>query len=183
MSWVLALTSIDWPTWLIRAAGGIPGGALFTAAWSLWIKPQRERKNLARALRVEVVANVSYLLDTLIDLHTGAIPFSLQVGTLLYQSVAQRLGELPLPVASAVVLVYRDFELLNVAVERYHYLCQQQLQDTAGFGRELFREAEAIRQQLPMNIQKTIENAHAVVAQLIRVGRDRRSTLPPLPPK
>ncbi|MGH7650067.1 MAG: hypothetical protein ACREND_18325, partial [Gemmatimonadaceae bacterium] len=53
------------------------------------------------------------------------MPFSFEGSTLLYASVASQLGCLPVDVLSEVVLLYRDFELLNGAVERFHYFNQE----------------------------------------------------------
>jgi len=44
---LLVLTSI--PSWVIHVAAGIPGGALFTACWSLWTKRRSARLLLVRS--------------------------------------------------------------------------------------------------------------------------------------
>jgi len=85
---------------------------VFSAAQSLlWLKPRRQRKSLARGLRVEVAANARHLLEVRCDLGISSdVPFSLRVGTLVYGSVEHDLGDLPTKLVSQVVLLYRDFE-------------------------------------------------------------------------
>lgn len=165
--------------WTARILLGVFGGAGFTALWEMWLKPRRQRKSLARALRIELAANCSYLLEVYAQVtSTGAVPFSLQLSTLLYKSVADQLGALPSRVVSEVVLVYRSFELLSGDVERYHYLGEEMRSATSGFERELFQQAESIRQRLPINIRLANESGVTTTLSLSRLAGEKRVKAP-----
>jgi hypothetical protein len=113
--------SMAWPSidlsWLAGVSPwvqGLFGGAGATLLWEGVIKPAKDRRSLAHVLAEEVSHNIQYAASarSFILHDPKRIPGDFSLSTMVFSSVADRLGELP-ELVNEIVLLYRRTEELN----------------------------------------------------------------------
>jgi hypothetical protein len=103
--------------WLVipgSLIAGLFGGAGWSALWELWLRPRRDRVSIARALTAEIDGNVaiaSSLLKTWDK--TQPVPSMLRFSTLIFSSVAPKIGAIEVSVLPDLVRLYRSFDNLS----------------------------------------------------------------------
>jgi hypothetical protein len=93
--------------------GGLFGGAGATLIWEMAIRPVREGRAFSRLLLTELVINRRIIAERIRILDTNPLPpKGFRLYTVIFDSSAGRLSELPLGVGALVYWVYRYFERL-----------------------------------------------------------------------
>lgn len=104
-------------TALIAVVSGAGGAALL----ELWLKPKRLRRSAAIVLAAEVVQNGIVLALHLVSgkKHPLWIAHDFRLSVIGFQSIADRVSELPPKVVRRTLLLYGRFDELNQAMTRY----------------------------------------------------------------
>lgn len=165
------------PEWVTPASTillGLFGGAGATLLWELWLKPRRERKQVARALSAEVSLNLRHLVAmSSVGMQTNrAIPADFELSTLMFEAIADRVGELPLPVLSRLIPLYNRFRYLNRAATEYGALIDKRDAhvDKGAKFLSLASEVNAANEAFYRTLETTIERADALNGDLYRVA-------------
>ena len=100
---------------------GFFGGAGAVLIWELILKPRRERRNVARVIAAEVLVNLQFMYGRRVRQRSAPthVPASSSLSLVAFQSVGDRIGELPADEIRAVVELYAHFDMLNRLV-RHH---------------------------------------------------------------
>lgn len=151
---------------------GLFGGAGATLLWEGILKPHRDRRSLAHVLAVEISHNLQYAVGQRLYLNENpkGLPGDFRLSNLVFQSVADRVGDLQ-DLAGDVVLICRQVDELNALPEGFTRALDQYL---AARGTDQRREVEA-RAQLDsiLSVYRTgletlIGRLNAVLPQLRR---------------
>lgn len=106
---------MTWPGLAVSLISGLFGGAAWNAAWELWFRPRRDRKSIAQALTAEISGNVRVgenLLSRLVDLRER-VPDIAPFSTMVFTSLAPRLGDVDVSALQDLIWLYRDIDYLN----------------------------------------------------------------------
>lgn len=95
------------------------GGAGATLLWELVLKPMRERRAVAEVLAAEVSLNLQLLAAAGSLANPRKIPPDFKLATRVFESIADKLGELPPQVVAEVVFLYHYFNELNEQPRAY----------------------------------------------------------------
>jgi hypothetical protein len=120
-------------TLLVNLLAGLFGGAGATLVWELAIKPRRERQAVARLLMAEMMLNRRIVINAQRGREAGTVtmpPSTRLLHATSYAASAQRLAELPIPVAIMVDWTYRYLDKITNTQERYWSVAMQN--DSAG---------------------------------------------------
>ena len=92
---------------------GLFGGAGATLLWELVLKPMRERRNVAEVLSAEVSLNLELLAAAELHARPDNVPSDFELSTMVFDAMAERIGELPSQTVREVIFLYRYFKQLN----------------------------------------------------------------------
>jgi len=92
---------------------GLFGGAGATLLWELVLKPMRERRNVAEVLSAEVSLNLELLAAAELHASPDNVPSDFELSTMVFDAMAERIGELPSQTVREVIFLYRYFKQLN----------------------------------------------------------------------
>jgi len=98
---------------------GLFGGAGATLPWELVLKPMRGRRNVAKVLSAEVSLNLQLLAVAKLHARPDSVPPDFELSTMVFDAMAERIGELPLQTVSEVIFLYRYFKQLNEHPKSY----------------------------------------------------------------
>lgn len=98
---------------------GLFGGAGATLLWETVLKPRRERRSVAQVLSAEVSLNLQLLAAALVGADAKKLPPDFRLSTMVFDAVAERIGELRPDDVGEVVFLYNHFTNLNRLVEFY----------------------------------------------------------------
>lgn len=98
---------------------GLFGGAGATLLWELVLKPMRERRNVAEVLSAEVSLDLQLLAATELYARSDNVPSDFELSTMVFDAMAERIGELPSQTVSEVIFLYQYFKHLNKLPKTY----------------------------------------------------------------
>jgi hypothetical protein len=100
---------------LAGAMLGLFGGVGTTALWELWVRPARDRRNLARLLVTEIRMNrreVEWMIASRRE-NPDFLPLNLSLATATYDTRSEAVGGLPEELLPEVVELYARFQNIN----------------------------------------------------------------------
>lgn len=100
-------------------AAGLFGGIGATVAWEAFLRPVRERLHIAEVLASEVSLNMQLLAGAHVSARPDKVPTDFELSTAVFDSVVDRVGQLPPSVVGKVLLLYRFFRRLNDLPKTY----------------------------------------------------------------
>ncbi len=92
---------------------GLFGGAGATLLWELVLKPMRERRNVAAVLSAEVSLNLELLSAAKLLARPDNVPSDFELPIMVFEAMAERIGELPSQTVREVIFLYRYFKQLS----------------------------------------------------------------------
>lgn len=98
---------------------GLFGGAGATLLWELVLKPMRQRRNVAEVLSAEVSLNLELLAAAEVNARPDNVPSDFELSTMVFDAMAERIGELPSQTVREVIFLYRYFKQLNELPKMY----------------------------------------------------------------
>jgi len=98
---------------------GLFGGAGATLLWELALKPMRERRNVAEVLSAELSLNLELLAVAELYASPDNVPSDFELSTMVFDAMAERIGELPSQTVREVIFLYRYFKQLNELPKQY----------------------------------------------------------------
>ena len=98
---------------------GLFGGAGATLLWELVLKPMRERRGIAEVLSAEVSMNLQLLGAASTLANPRKIPPDFRLSTAVFESITDKVGELPPQLVAEVVFLYHYFTELNEQPKAY----------------------------------------------------------------
>ncbi len=97
----------------ISFLAGVFGGSGAVLLWELALRPWVQGRAVAEVLSAEVSQNLEYLTAASMLAKPTKIPGDFSVGTAVFASLTDRIGDLPPDLVGEVVFLYRYFEVLN----------------------------------------------------------------------
>ena len=98
---------------------GAFGGSGAVLLWELALRPWVHGRAVAEVLSAEVSQNLKYLTAASMLAKANKIPSDFSVGTAVFASLTDRIGDLPPDLVGEVVFLYRYFEELNRMPSRF----------------------------------------------------------------
>lgn len=163
---------------LASLLAGLFGGAGWSAAWELWLRPRRDRRSIARALTAEIEGNVamaSSLLFSWSD-RRDAVPAILRFSTLVFTSLSSNLGDVDVEILQDLVWLYRDFAYLN---DFSAVSAEIEMRDA---GSSNYGQRIQNRQQLALDFKNALEEM-LVASVRVQEGLSRRATAKGVAPR
>lgn len=152
---------------------GLFGGVGATVLWEGIVKPYRERRNLARSLATEILTNRIRLQKTFsIRASTPkTLPFNLQLSTLVFESVAEKIAELPEEILPELIQLYNHFISVNAIKAHLKGNLDQRPGADASTVEILKKKYLKGLDGLDSNIQASISAADKLLPKLVRYAR------------
>jgi hypothetical protein len=100
-------------TEIISFLAGVFGGSGAVLLWELALRPWVQGRAVAEVLSAEVSQNLEYLTAASMLAMPKSIPGDFSLGTAVFASLTDRIGDLPPDLVGEVVFLYRYFEELN----------------------------------------------------------------------
>lgn len=88
---------------------GLFGGIGATFVWEAFLRPVRERRNIAEVLSAEISLNLQLLAGAHIHARPDKVPTDFELSTSIFDSVVARVGELPPDIVGEVILCVQVF--------------------------------------------------------------------------
>jgi hypothetical protein len=152
---------------------GLFGGVGATVVWEGLIKPHLDRRNLSRSLATEILANRTRLVRALATRNSDPrkLPFSLHLSTIVFESVAERIAELPEEILPDLIRLFHQFVYVNaIRAHLKENLDQRPGADNAT--EEVLRKRFSDGLEgLDTNLQIAIEWADELLPKLVRYSR------------
>ena len=95
------------------------GGAGATLVWELVLKPMRERRAIAEVLSAEISINLQLLAAASSFANPKRIPSDFALSTTVFESITDKIGELPPQLVLEVVFLYGYFRELSEQPKAY----------------------------------------------------------------
>lgn len=166
---------------------GLFGGIGAVLAWELFVRPMVQGRAIAEVLSAEVSFNLEYLSAASLVARANSIPMDFAVSTIVFESVTDRIGDLPPNLVGEVVFLYRYFTELNKLPAGYG----ETLREFRGYEpgspnhQAAQRELAALIAVFNQNVQKAIARIELVQPLLLAAaspwwsirGRRRRKPI------
>lgn len=156
---------------------GLFGGVGTTAIWEGWVRPARDRRNLARLLVAEIRLNrreVEHVIASRRE-SPGFVPLNLSLATATFDARSEAVGGLPEELLPEVVELYARFQNLNEVGATVPPLLARVEEATRGSDREAELTAE-LRGRLDAlygGLERCSAAIDAVLPPLVRLARFR----------
>ena len=129
---------------LAGAMLGLFGGVGTTALWEGWVRPARDRRNLARLLVAEIRMNrreVEWMIARRGE-EPDFLPVNLSLATAVFDARSQDVGALPEELLPEVAELYARFHNLNEVAATLPVLLERYEQAPDGSDRKTYLEAQ-----------------------------------------
>jgi hypothetical protein len=99
---------------------GLFGGVGATAIWEGLVRPHRDRRNIARSLATEICLNRDRIEQVKVSRRETPrdVPLNVRLSTAAYESLAEKISELPEEILPALMTVYHRFTSINALTTR-----------------------------------------------------------------
>lgn len=157
---------------ITSVVSGLFGGIGATLLWEAFLRPVRERRNVAEVLSAEVSLNLQLLAGTHIHTRPNKVPTDFELSTSIFDSVVSRIGELPPDVVGDVILLYKYFRRLNSIPKTYEQYVDD-LRATSDNAPHLELMQSEIQQCIEVfngHVVKAIDRTNLVQPQLLSVA-------------
>lgn len=151
---------------------GLFGGIGATFVWEAFLRPVRERRNVAEVLSAEVSLNLQMLAGAHVHARPDKVPPDFELSTAVFDSVVARIGELPPDRVGEVILLYKFFRRLN-AIPRTYEQYVDGLRATPDNAPHLALIRSEIQQCIEVfngHVVKAMDRCNVVQPELLRVA-------------
>lgn len=167
--------------------GGLFGGVGAILAWELFVRPLVQGRAIAEVLSAEVSFNLEYLTAAGLVARSNSIPMDFALSTSVFDSVIDRVGDLPPNLVGEVVFLYRYFTDLNKQPAAFAETLREYRTHQAGSAHQQAaeRELRGLIAVFNQNIQKATARIQLVQPLLLMTaspwwsirGRRRRKPI------
>jgi hypothetical protein len=151
---------------------GLFGGIGATFLWEAFLRPVRERRNVAEVLSAEISLNLQLLAGAHVHAKSDKVPTDFELSTSVFDSVVARVGELPPDIIGDVILLYRFFRRLNSIPKTYEQYVDdlRRTSTDAPYIDLMHSEVQQCIEVFNGHVVKAIERVNRVQPQLLGVA-------------
>ena len=148
------------------------GGAGATLLWEGILRPKRDRRNVAEVLSAELSHNLQMLAAAAVNARPDSVPPDFALSTMVFDAVADKIGELPSGTIGEVVFVYRYFQQLNALPLAYGSSVDRlrETPEDAKHYQQLRREVQSIIDVYNSYVDKCIDRVNIVQPMLLKAA-------------
>lgn len=136
------------------------------------MRPKRERRALAEVLAAEISINMQLLAGAHQLASPTKVPPDIHFSTVVYESVLEKVGELPPDMVGEIVFLYGYFDELNEHPRMYTNLLAQlrELPDDSKHRLQIERELTTCAKVFNSYVEKTINRVNLVQPHLLKAA-------------
>ncbi len=157
---------------LLSIIGGLFGGTGAVLVWELMLRPLVHGRAIAEVLSAEVSLNLEYLTAASLVARGNTIPMDFALSTSVFESVTDRIGDLPPNLVGEVVFLYRYFTELNKQPTAYGDTLKEYRNHHPGSSNHqgLERELGSLIAVYNQNVHKAIARIQLVQPLLLKAA-------------